>query len=108
MRIQVELLKHHGRSASHERNAVLLREFRVVDVDVSGSGCFESVHAAHGGGLAGAGRPDDDEFFPFLHVEIDAFEHLVGTEGFMDVGKPYHVHSPERRAAEDSYRTVLF
>ena len=94
MRIQVELLENHGRGASYQRNAVFLGQFHVVDENLTGGGHFKAVHAAHGGGLSGPGRSYDDELFPFMHIEIDALEHFMVTEGFMNIGEPDHVFLP--------------
>lgn len=82
VRVQVELLEHHAGGLAHELCLVLAGQLLAVDVDVAAGGLLQKVHAAHGGGLARTGRPNDDQLFALGHFQVDILQNVQITEVF--------------------------
>jgi hypothetical protein len=89
VREQVERLEHHRRLLADLRDlaAPVARRCgrgafhkHAADFDVARVGRFQEIERADEGGLAGAGRPHDDDDFTFGDIEVDAAQDLVGAE----------------------------
>ena len=55
-----------------------------VENDLPAINTFEGVDGADQGRFAGAGRADDADHLPILHLQVDAFQHLMLAPGFAD------------------------
>ena len=61
-----------------------------LDLDASGVDLLQVVHAPQQGGLARTGRADEAGHRSGGHVEVDALEHIEGTEALPDVTEGDH------------------
>ena len=59
------------------------------DLDRPAVDGFEMVDAAQERGFARSRRTEDDHDLARHHVEVDALEHLVVAEGFVDVARAH-------------------
>ena len=64
--------------------ALLVADELAVDLEPAGVDLLEMVDAAQQRGLARSGRADDAHDLAALHLEVDAFEHLVDAEALAD------------------------
>ena len=61
-----------------------------IDDDGAAVGCIEGTHDLEKGSLTRSRGTDDADHLALADVEVNAFEHLEGAEGFGDVVKLYH------------------
>ncbi len=80
---QVEALEDHadapypGAHLAFVDDGSALKIVLAVENDLPAIKAFEGVDGADQGGFAGAGRADDADHLPVLHLQIDAFQHLM-------------------------------
>ena len=65
-----------------------------IDVDMAAGGLFQKIHAAHRGGLARAGRPDDDQLFALGHFQVDILQNVKISEVFLHMFQLDHFAFP--------------
>ncbi|MCY1311769.1 hypothetical protein D9M70_621170 [compost metagenome] len=61
-----------------------MADFGAVDLHAAGGRVFEAGDGAQQGRLAAAGRADEDDELAVLHLEVDAFQHLMAAIGLAD------------------------
>ena len=93
VRIEVELLEDHRGILPVEAGARLARHGLPVDEHLASRDLLQPVHAADQRALAGAARPDDDQLFALLHVQVDALEHLQVTKPLVHIPQFNHAAS---------------
>ncbi|MNT78909.1 hypothetical protein D3C72_2181940 [compost metagenome] len=81
MRVERVALEHHGNAALGGRHFV---HALAVDQEVSPGDRLEPGNHAQQGGLAAAGRADEDEEFAGADVEVDAVDDLEAGIGLAD------------------------
>lgn len=58
---------------------------KLIDQHAAGGRVLQAGDDAQQGRLAAARRADEDDEFAILDVEVDAFQHIDGAEGFLDI-----------------------
>ena len=94
VRVQVELLEHHAGGLAHEPGLILPRQLLPVNVNMAAGGLLQKVHAAHRGGLARTGRPDDDQLFALGHFQVDILQNVKISEVFLHMFQLDHFAFP--------------
>ena len=92
VREEVELLEHQPEMqplGAYVRGVFLggcvaVEERFAVHDDFAAVSGFEKIQTAQKSGLAAAGRTDYGKHLAFLQLEIDAFQHLVTAETFLE------------------------
>ncbi len=106
---QVEALEDHadapypGAHLAFVDDGSALKIVLAVENDLPAIKAFEGVDGADQGGFAGAGRADDADHLPVLHLQIDAFQHLMLPPGFANAPQ-----IERRRRAVDGRGVALF
>ena len=86
MREEVELLEDHAEVAAHLVDVVgLVVDVLPVDDDAAAVDLFKTVDGAQQGGLAGAGRPDDDHALAGSDIEAHILQGRELSEVLPDV-----------------------
>ncbi len=81
VRVEGVGLEHHREAALGFRDVV---DPAALDQDVAGGRVVEAGDQAQQGGLAAAGRADEDDEFTVGDFEVDAVDHRHFAEGFAD------------------------
>ena len=100
VRIEVELLEHHADLAPLNGDCVwrqpvetavaqVVADLFAVDLDRASVNRLKVVDAAQEGGLAGAGRTEDNHDLACRDVEVDPPEHFQLVERLMNVATPH-------------------
>ena len=79
MRIERVGLEHHGDAALGRRR---VDDVDAIDQHLAGGRILQPGDDAQQGGLAAAGRPDENDELAVVHVEVDALQHIDLAEGF--------------------------
>ena len=89
---QVEVLKDHADGAARGQKLLLghLHQIAAVEHHAALRGRLQKVHAAQKGGFSGAGGSDNADNGSLFHIEIDALQHMVAAEGFVQVANFNH------------------
>ena len=61
MRIQIELLEHHGDGLPDDLGLIRMRQLLSIDIDMTTGRLLQEIHASHGGGFPRAGGSDDNQ-----------------------------------------------
>jgi hypothetical protein len=77
-------LEHHGNLALRRCQ---LRHILAVDMNAAAAGFVQPGDQAQGGGLAAAGRPQQDREVARLHLEIDVLDCLGLAPVFADAAQ---------------------
>ena len=80
MRIQIELLEHHGDGLPDDLGLIRMRQLLSIDIDMTTGRLLQEIHASHGGGFPRAGGSDDNQLFAFFYFQIDIFQYLEISE----------------------------
>ena len=91
--VEVELLEHHGHVVPHHFGLVAGGQLQTVDVHMPAAGLLQEVHAAHRGGLARAGGPDDDQLLALSYLQVNILEHVQFAKVFVDLFQSDHVRT---------------
>src|SRR3990170_1505717 len=89
VRIEGVALEDHGDAAGTWRDVLVHALSR--DVDLTGGGHLQTGDHAHQGGLAAAGRTEEDEKLALLDLQIDAVNRPHVAEVFVQIAC-FHVH----------------
>lgn len=91
VRIQVELLEHHGAVRTGHLQVVLLGERRAIDDDLTAGGLLQVIDAADERRLARPRRSDDDDLLALRDREVDVLEDMQVAEVFVQAVYLNHV-----------------
>lgn len=80
VRIQIELLEHHGDGLPDDLGLIRMRQLLSIDIDMTTGRLLQEIHASHGGGFPRAGGSDDNQLFAFFYFQIDIFKYLEISE----------------------------
>ena len=76
MRIQIELLEHHGDGLPDDLGLIRMRQLLSIDIDMTTGRLLQEIHASHGGGFTGTGGSDDNQLLAFFYFQIYIFQYL--------------------------------
>ncbi len=83
---EVELLKDHADlTADGSDVADIMGEFNAIHDDLTALVLLQPINGADEGGLAGAGRAENDDDLPLLHGHVDALQRVKVAEPLMHV-----------------------
>jgi hypothetical protein len=82
-------LEQHA-EAREKGIAVALGDVRAIQLDRAAVRFDKAEDAFEKDGFSGARAADHNEALAGLHGQVDAAQHLLGAEGFGDLGEPDH------------------